>query len=109
MKFAMQVDEESLRRDMKKIAAISNERISRRERERLFVRTAILHLPSNCRLILFLKFWEGETLREIAETVGFSVESVRASYLLALAYLEHDLRPYVLESEFFLRGEPAIA
>lgn len=109
MQFSSQVDEESLRRDLRNVAAVQNGEISRRERERLFVRIAISYLPSNCRLILFLKFWEGEALSEISETLGYSVESVRVSYLSALAYLEHELRPYILESKFFLKEESAIA
>lgn len=106
---ARQVNEAELRRELKQIAEIPPEKISRRERERLLVRRAISYLPSNCRIILFLKFWERETFSEIADVVGFSVESVRVSYLVSLRYLERELSPYVLEPKFFMRQETLTA
>lgn len=98
------VNETALRHDLEAVAAIPNEQISRRERERLFVRKAIFHLPQNMRLIVFLKFWEGEMLEEIAHTMGLPLERARTEYVTALSYLEKVLRPYVLDPVFFMKG-----
>ncbi len=109
LEIARQVNEFELRRELNRIAEIPIAKISRRERERLIVRKAISHLPSNCRMILFLKFWEGETFSEIAAAIGFSVESVRVSYVLALGYLERELSPYILEAKYFMRQDISTA
>ncbi len=107
MRLSSMVDEQSLARDLEAVAAIPNEQISRRERERLFVRKAVSRLPQNPRLIVFLKFWEGEALEEIARTLNLSMEQTRAEYVIALSYLEKVLKPYVLEPSFFTKGNNA--
>ena len=78
IRLSSMVDEQSLTQDLEAVAAIPNEQISRRERERLFVRKAVSRLPQNPRLIVFLKFWEGEALEEIAQTLNLSLEQARA-------------------------------
>lgn len=97
------VDEEALSKELQAVAAIPNECISRRERERLLVRKALVLLPQNTRLIVFLKFWERESLEEIARTLRLTVEQARMEYIIALSYLEKVLRPYVLRPEFFMK------
>lgn len=103
------VDIESLRRELKKVAAIERNQISRRERERLLVRTALSFLPENQRLIVYLRYWENQTLEEIAEMLDLPRQATITVYLLALAYLERELRPYVLNPEFFLRRDAEVA
>ena len=107
MRLASIMDEQALTRDLEAVAAIPNEQILKRERERLFVRKAVSRLPQNLRLIVFLKFWEGEALEEIAQTLDQSKEKTRAEYILALSYLEKVLKPYVLEPNFFTKGNDA--
>lgn len=107
MKLSSTVDESALSRDLQAVAAIQNEQISRRERERLFVRKAISYLPQNLRLIVFLKFWEGEDIEEIAKTMNLPIGQVRGEYLVALSYLEKALKPFILEANFFTKGNAA--
>ena len=97
------VDEVALIRDLEAVAEIPQNKITRRERERLLVRKAVARLPQNPRLIVFLKFWEGEAMEEIAQTLNISVDEVRVEYITALYYLEKVLKPYVLESSFFMK------
>ncbi len=104
MRLSSQVNEEALTRELAEIAAIPQEKISRRERERLLVRKAVARLPENPRLIVFLKFWEGETMDEIAKTLSLPLEEARIEYVTALSYLEKVLKPFVLEPSFFMRG-----
>lgn len=104
IKLSSVVDESALSRNLQEVAAIPNEKISRRERERLFVRKAVSYLPQNLRLIVFLKFWEGEDIEEIAKMLNLSVGQVRGEYLVALSYLEKALKPYILEADFFTKG-----
>lgn len=104
MRLSSLVNEEALSRDLAEVAAIPQEQISRRERERLLVRKAVSRLPQNPRLIVFLKFWEGETMEEIAQTLNMPLEQTRIEYVIALSYLEKVLKPYVLEPGFFMRG-----
>lgn len=105
MRLSSAVNEAALKRDLEAVAAISVDRISRRERERLLVRKAVSHLPQSMRLIVFLKFWEGEMLEEIAKTMALPLERARAEYITALSYLERVLKPYVLEPSFFTKGD----
>lgn len=107
MKLSSTVDESALSRDLQAVASIPNEQISRRERERLFVRKAIAHMPQNLRLIVFLKFWEGEDIEEIAKTMNLPTGQVRGEYLVALSYLEKVLKPFILEASFFTKGNVA--
>lgn len=104
MRLSCLVDEEALTRDLEAVAAIPQEQITRRERERLLVRKAVTRLPQNTRLIVFLKFWEEETMEEIAQTLNMPPEKARVEYVTALSYLEKVLKPYVLEPSFFMRG-----
>lgn len=108
MQLANLVNEEALNRDLAEVAAIPQEQISRRERERLLVRRAVARLPQNSRLIVFLKFWEGEMLEDIAKTLKLSVEQTRIEYIVALSYLEKVLKPYVLEPSFFMKGNAGV-
>lgn len=103
MRLSSKVDEVALTRELIEVASIPNEEISRRERERLFVRKAVARLPQLARILIFLKFWEGETLEQIAQTLNWSVEQTRSEYVVALMYLEKVLKPHLLESDFFLR------
>ncbi len=107
IKLSSMVNESSLARDLQAVGSIPNEQISRRERERLFVRKAISYLPLNLRLIVFLKFWEGEDIEEIAKTMNLPIGQVRCEYLVALSYLEKALKPYILEANFFTKGKAA--
>lgn len=104
MRLSSQVDEKALGRELEAVAAIPQGEISRRERERLLVRKAVMRLPQNARVILFLKFWEGDTLEEIAGLLALPLEQARIEYVSALSYLEKVLKPYVLEPSFFMRG-----
>ena len=106
---ANQVDEVALRRELKQIAEIDNQFIERRERERLMVRKTISYLPTNCRILLFLKFWEGQSLSEISRTIAIDFEDVRRLFLVSLAYLERELGPYMTNDEFFIEGNFAKA
>ena len=105
LKLAREVNETAMRRDLDTIASMPNGAISRRERERLLVRKAVAHLPQDSRLIVFMKFWEGETIGEIAEMMNLTFDSVRVTLLIALAYLEKQLAPYVLDPDFFTKGD----
>ncbi|MBX3034581.1 MAG: hypothetical protein KF865_11710 [Bdellovibrionaceae bacterium] len=108
MRLSSVVNETALNRDLDAVAAIPAEQISRRERERLLVRKAISHLPQNMRLIVFLKFWEGEMLEEIAASLGLSLDRARSEYVTALSYLEKVLKPYVLEPSFFTKADAEV-
>src|SRR5258708_4215143 len=101
-KFWKLVDEEDLTRELNAVAESQEHAMSRAERERLLVRKAVSYLPDCCRVVVYLKFWEGQTLDEIAHDTGLSLREVRRSYLIALTYLEEVLRPYVLNSDFFM-------
>jgi DNA-directed RNA polymerase specialized sigma24 family protein len=101
------VNEEELDESLKVIAAIQNNDISRSERERLLVRTAVSYLPNCCRIVVYLKFWEGQTLDEIAHDLDIPLGEVRSSYLIALTYLEEVLSPYVLNRDLFMKGHMA--
>jgi DNA-directed RNA polymerase specialized sigma24 family protein len=103
VRLGKQVDQGRMRETLKSVAAIQSSEISRRERERLLVRKAISFLPSNCRLVLYLKYWESLTLDEIAFTTGLLLWEVRQLYVASLGYLERELRPYLTEVDFFLR------
>lgn len=103
MRLSSVVDEKALIQELETVVAIPKEKITRRERERLLVRTAIVRLPQNARLIVFLKFWEGETMEEIAKMLSITAEEARVEYIVALSYLEQVLKPYVLEPNFFMR------
>lgn len=109
LSLAKEVNKENLRRELESVANIPNCEISRRERERLFVRKAIAFLPQNPRLILYLSFWENEKIWEIAETLDLSIGQVRKDYLIGLAYLERELSPYILSNRFFLKENRASA
>lgn len=108
MRLSSLVNEEALTRDLEIIAAIPQERITRRERERLLVRVAVARLPQNPRLIVFLKFWEGEEMEEIAKILNLPLEHARSEYITALSYLEKMLKPYVLESSFFMKESAGV-
>lgn len=99
------VNEAALKRDLDAVAAIPVDRISRRERERLLVRKAVFHLPQSMRLVMFLKFWEGEMLEEIAKNLDLPLERVQAEYGIALSYLERMLKPYILNPSFFVKAD----
>lgn len=102
-----ETNEDKLKQDLEQVAALPKNAITRRERERLFVRRAISHLPQNTRMIVFLKFWEGETIGEISHTLKLPFEQVRCEYIAALSYLERMLKPYILDSSFFMGGTTA--
>ncbi len=103
MQLVSVVNEAALKRDLEAVAEIPIEQISRRERERLMVRKAVSYLPQDMRLIVFMKFWEGEMMEEIAKTLDLSLEHTRTKYLTALSYLERVLKPYILETSFFTK------
>lgn len=107
LRLTKQVDVQRLRKELEEVAEIKNEKITRRERERLLVRKAVSFLPQESRLTLYLKFWEGETLEDIAEILRVSVSTVQINYLAGLSFLERELKPYILESKFFLRADAA--
>lgn len=86
------------------IAAIGKTQISKKEREKLFVHTALSYLPTRARTILFLKFWQDSTFDEISQTLNLPKKLVRVLFFLSLTYLERELRPYVAEPEMFVRG-----
>lgn len=102
--FARQVDHVGMRKKLMTIAAIGESQIARKEREKLFVHTALSYLPARARTILFLKFWQDHTFYEIAEILGLPMRLVRVVFFLSLMYLERELRPYVVEPEMFIKG-----
>ncbi len=102
LRMARETDLQKLRSELEHVSAIQNEKISRKERECLFVRKAVSFLPDNYRLIFYLKFWEDSSLEEIADTLSISIGVVRTNYLVGLKFLERELSPYMLESKFFL-------
>lgn len=102
--FGRQIDQLSLRKKLVTIATIGESRISRKEREKLFVHTALSYLPTRARTILFLKFWQDSTFDEIGQALNLPKKLVRVLFFLSLTYLERELRPYVAEPEMFVRG-----
>lgn len=102
--FARQVDHVGMRKKLMTIAAIGESQIARKEREKLFVHTALSYLPARARTIIFLKFWNDHTFDEISDILGLPMKLVRVLFFLSLTYLERELRPYVVESEVFLKG-----
>lgn len=100
-----QIDCKALRRELKIVASINNNHISREEREKLIVRKAVSHLPTVSRIVIFLRFWENQSLSEIAEVVALSTQEVREIYLTSIKYLEKELSPYFLKNDFFMSKE----
>ncbi|MGE3263160.1 MAG: RNA polymerase sigma factor [Bacteriovoracia bacterium] len=104
MSFARQVDHVGMRKKLATIATIGESQISRVERERLFVHTALSYLPTRARTILFLRFWQDSSFCEIADALNLPMRLVRVLFFLSLTYLERELRPYIIEPEDFIRG-----
>ena len=105
LRMKKETDLQELRSELESVAAIQNEKISRSERECLFVRKAVSFLPENYRLTFYLKFWENNSLEEIADILCVSIGVVRTNYLVGLRFLEQELGPYLRENRFFLRSE----
>lgn len=102
--FARQVDHVGMRKKLMTIAGLGESQISRQEREKLFVHTALSYLPTKARTILFLKFWEDRTFCEISEALNLPMRLVRVLFFLSLTYLDRELRPYVVDPEVFIKG-----
>lgn len=102
--FGKQVDHVGMRKKLIAIAAIGENQMSDKERERLFVNVALSYLPARARTILFLKFWHDHTFYEISDIIGLPMRLVRILFFLSLTYLERELRPYVVESKIFIGG-----
>jgi DNA-directed RNA polymerase specialized sigma24 family protein len=100
--FAKEVDHVGLRKKLMAISAIGEDLMPAKKRERMFVRTAVSYLPAQARTVLYLKFWEEQSLHEIGQVLGLTLKLVHALVCLALAYLERELRPYVVNSKIVI-------
>jgi RNA polymerase sigma-70 factor (ECF subfamily) len=66
------------------------------EEERFILAQALQGLPLEQREVIYLKVFEGHTLREIAELCGISINTVGSRYRYGLAALRHALRSETL-------------
>ena len=66
------------------------------EEERLMLDQALRDLPIEQREVIYLKVFEGYTLREIAELCEVSINTVGSRYRYGLAALRHALRSETL-------------
>ena len=66
------------------------------EEERLMLDQALRGLPLEQREVIYLKVFEGYTLREIAELCGISINTVGSRLRYGLAALRHALRTETL-------------
>lgn len=102
--FAREVDHVGLRKKLVTISAIGEACISTKKKERMFVQTAVSYLPAQARIALYLKFWEDQSSHEIARVLGLTLKLVHALVCLSLAYLERELKPYVMNSTTLVRA-----
>lgn len=64
---------------------------------RAAIRSALLHLSEQQRLVLMAKFYEGLTFAEIAAELGVSVSTAKTHYIRALETLRPCLRPIIAQ------------
>ena len=102
--FAKEVDYVGLRKKLVTISVICGTCVSAKKKERMFVQTAVSYLPTQARLALYLKFWEEQSSHEIARVLGLTLKLVHALVCLSLAYLERELKPYVMNSTTVVRS-----
>lgn len=76
-------------------AGKSPEELAENARLRRQLRDALLKLPQNQRVVVFLREMEGLSTREVAQVVGISEDNVKARLSRARARLRRDLEPRV--------------
>jgi RNA polymerase sigma-70 factor (ECF subfamily) len=64
-----------------------------RENERLALETALRALPPEQREVVFLKVYEGRTLKEVGDLLGESTNTIASRYRYALQKLRRALEP----------------